>query len=102
MLRRAAGSRARARSCGHCPPTEGTCRLVDMGTSRLVLVSRSERWWVGFRWWFRWWSSAHRPGFGGAGDAGGCGDVQGAVRVHAQDPALGEGFQAVVAAAQAA
>src|SRR3954447_731762 len=73
-------------------------RLVDVGTSRHVQLSRSKRGWVVVRWW----ASSHGPGAIGPGDAGGGGDVQGAVGLHAEKPALGEGLQPVVGAAQAA
>src|SRR4051794_4030551 len=88
-----------------CAPPRGvfqrTCRLVDMAASRHV-PSSSEGWWIRLRWFGARSSSSHPVGLAGAGDAGGCGDVQGAVGFHAEAPALGEGLQPMVGAAQAA
>src|SRR4051812_31255839 len=59
---------------------------------------RSERWRVVFgivRRVVTWWSRD-------AGDAAGCGDVQGAVGIHDEPPPAGVGLQPVVTAAQAA
>ena len=91
---------------GAGPTPAGFHRLVDMRSSRHA-VSRlpdawaSERWWASspVRRWFRFgWSQAGWSG--GAGDAGRAGHVQGAVGVHAEGPAAGEGLQPVVGAAQ--
>src|SRR3954454_12192859 len=87
-----------------CVPPRGvfqrTCRLVDMAASRHG-PSSSEGWWIRLRW-FGARSSSPPVRLAGTGDAGGCGDVQGAVGLHAEEPALGEGLQPMVGAAQAA
>src|SRR6185312_3833462 len=78
-------------------------QLVDEPTRRRVASGSVGRWVVGdlgrwlrqLGWADAWWS-------GHAGDAGRGGHLEGAVGLHLEGPAVGEGLQPVVAAAQAA
>src|SRR3954470_271565 len=66
---------------------------------RRLAADALERWWVVT--FGRWrWGRPQAGWSGSAGDAGGCGDVQGAVGVHDEPPAAGEGLHPVVATAE--